>query len=185
MKLSGYILLCFAFLPLFCNSQQLELKYLIDDFSVYQQTLITLSGDLLATDPPVVDTSFEFTPSNTTIGGERDMELRVFQGSQGRTFFSQTNFTGLGGGFDFSWQISNANSGSMSATNQYDGDDQSFGLNFTGLNVDLAQVSVITVFYNLDLNTTMEINLYDFYGTACTISRILYETTGATDPVSK
>ena len=174
MKLSGYMLLCFAFLALFCNSQQFEVKYLVDDFSVGQEIIITLGADVNTTEPPVFETSFVITPTNTTLGGERDMEVRVTQGSFGRSYTSRIPDS------EPIWIISNYKNSLMSATNQYDGVDQSFDLNFNGLNVDLTEVSKMTAFYILDLDSTMLVNLYDFSGTACSNSQVL---PAANDPV--
>ena len=57
--------------------------YIIDDYSVDQSCSLTLNENLYNDQPNAVDDSFRQGSTKSIIGGERDMEMRVFTGSQG------------------------------------------------------------------------------------------------------
>ena len=175
MKGLGSVLLCITFV-IFCSSQtppsndQLEDVYVIDDFTVEQECIVTLSyNDITAQDPDVVQTTFATGPTTTLIGGERDMEVRVFEGLQQREFYSAV-FLIDEGYFDGEWYIGNPKSSSSVATNQYDGVDGSFNLNLNGLNVNLNDVTHLVAFTVSDINVTYNFDFYDTNGNICTIS---------------
>ena len=156
----------FTFLVIFGSSQTLEEKYVIDDFSVIQECVVTLQSDLTTQDPNVVQTTFATGSTNVLIGGERDMEMRVFEGFQGRRFSSEI-FPINGGAFYGEWTISNPKTASSLATNQYDGVDDSFDLNFNGLNVNLNNATHMTFLVISDIDTTVVADFFDTNGNIC------------------
>ena len=175
MRALGFIFLCFTFVTL-SYSQQLVEKYLIDDFAVLQECVVNLPNDLSSQDPPVVLTTFATGSTSSIIGGERDMEMRVFSGFQGRRFASQV-FELIGDeNFIGKWAIENPKISSSAATNQYDGVDQSFNVNFNGLNVDLTDVTQMTMYVIFDLSSVVEINFFDSNGNSCTTSQLVQGT---------
>ena len=160
------VVLLLAFLVAFSFAQQLEEKFIIDDFSVTQQCIITLPGDLLGNQPNQVQTTTASGPSNSIIGGERNMEMRVFTGFQGRRFASEV-FTINDGYFLGEWAVENPKTSSSLATNQYDGGDGSFAVNFNGLGLNLNEITQLVIYVVSDINTSYSVDFYDSAGVVC------------------
>ena len=160
------VVLLLAFLVAFSFAQQLEEKFIIDDFSVTQQCIITLPGDLLGNQPNQVQTTTASGPSNSIIGGERNMEMRVFTGFQGRRFASEV-FTINDGYFLGEWAVENPKTSSSLATNQYDGGDGSFAVNFNGLGLNLNEITQLVIYVVSDINTSYTVDFYDSAGVVC------------------
>ena len=159
----------FFFFVLFMVSTnaQLEQKYLIDDFSVTQSCVIMLNSTVILGNPAVIQTNSTTGPTTSIIGGERDMEMRVFDGLVGRTFRSDA-FLILGGYFAGEWSIQTPISSSALATNQYDGVDGSFGVNLNGLDINLVNSTQLSMYVIADANTTLFVDFYDSSGNVCT-----------------
>ena len=140
---------------------------IIDDFSVLQQAIVTLSEDQLPTDPNLVQTSSMTGPSSSIIGGERDMELRVYSGLIGRTFTSEVSNINYGY-FLGEWSVHNPKGPSSNlATNQYDGVDGSFSIDISGLNgIDISNSQL--VFYAVsNVDSSIIFTFYDSKGGIC------------------
>ena len=140
--------------------------FILDDFSIVQQAIVTLPGDLTVNDPNVVQTSTVTGPSSAIMGGERDMEMRVFAGFQGRRFASEV-FTINGGYFLGEWAVENPKTSSSLATNQYDGDDGSFALDISGLNNFDISNSQIVFYAIVDIDSAITFTFYDSMGGMC------------------
>jgi len=136
----------------------------IDDFTIgaQEQSLsLVLSSTLTVDDPPIFVQSF-YTGGNGTalIGGERDLELKVFSGLAQRTFFSEI--------FTHEWVFSAPKSCSSSTTAQYDGHDGSMEINLNGLNLnmfnygDALMLSVVS-----DISTMVDVRFYSPDGDIC------------------
>ena len=138
----------------------------IDDCSVSQQAIVTLSEDLFSDDPNVVETTSMTGPSSSILGGERDMEMRVYTGFKGRRFASEV-FPINNSYFKGEWAVENPKSASSLATNQYDGVDGSFALDISGLNnLDVSNSQL--VFYGIsDSNLAITFTFYDSMGGIC------------------
>ena len=160
------VVLLLAFLVAFSFAQQLEEKFIIDDFSVTQQCIVTLPGDLLGNQPNEVQTTTASGPSNSIIGGERNMEMRVFTGFQGRRFASEV-FTINDGYFLGEWAVENPKTSSSLATNQYDGADGSFAVNFNGLGLNLNEITQLVIYVVSDIDTSYTVDFYDTNGLTC------------------
>merc|ERR1711862_136815 len=105
---------------------------------------ITLSSDVTATDPDVVDdSSFDAGAGCSGLAGcERDMSLTIILGLQGRSY-----------SFDAEWAISNPKNSESETLLQYDGRDDSIDLDISGLNgldltgngaVELLRISAVS-----------------------------------------
>ena len=149
----------------------------IDDFAVLQEDVFTLEIDVTQHDPNVVQTSSMTGPSSSMVGGERDMELRVYTGLKGRTFSSEV-FKINEGYFKGEWDIAIPKSSSTLSTNQYDGVDGSFTLDISGLNnLDISNSQI--VFYAIsDVDSAITFTFYDSMGGMCDCVIGIPRTTG-------
>jgi hypothetical protein len=150
-------------------------RVLIDDFTVggnVQKAIVTLSADLSASDPNVIDDSSFNSPGCTgLIGCGRDMRMEAITGFNGRTFDSEI-FLITNGYFDGEWALANPKTSESIATIQYDGQDNSFNLSLNGLgNVDITDgglVESLKLSVISDLPTTYTMILYSPDGSTCT-----------------
>ena len=157
-------ILVFCLLPL--HAQQLVDKFIVDDFTVDQACILVLQNDVMAGDPFVFINTTQTGPSNSIIGGERDMETKVFEGLIGRLFISNIYATPTGD-FDGEWSVGTPSFSSSTSTIQYDGPDDSLMLELNGLNLNLTEVTQITLYANTDLDVDLDIVFYDTNGLSC------------------
>merc|ERR1712232_1483466 len=173
-----------------CAFGQLVEVGIIDDFFIganIQKAQVTLSADLPSGGTPIVaDSSFpegsDFSSTcnidfgDTLIGCSRDMRMQVTSGEQGRSFDSEI-FTISGDElFRGEWVVANPKTSSSVATLQYDGNDQSFNLNESGLNnFDLTFGGTATEFrlsIVSDLETAYTTIVYTSSGTCSAVINV-------------
>ena len=137
---------------------------IIDDFTVAQQTILTLEDNLYDLDPNQITSSVAEGSTSSIIGGERDMEMRVYTGLEDKTFYSQV--TPIDGGyFQGRWTYSNPRTCSSLATNQYDGADGTFSLDISGLNdIDISGATQLSFYAICDIDTALTLTFYDSMG---------------------
>lgn len=168
----------------FTNAQ---LRLIVDDFSVNtgQNAVVVLQNDLLSGAPLVDQSSSNSAGCSGLVGCARDMEMRVFTGLNGRTFESEIFSVPETGYFDGEWAIANPKTSTALATNQYDGNDNTFDLDITGLGgVDVTDGGNTEFFFFSavsDIEITYTIDLYDIDGDICELNIDLPSTLGDYD----
>ena len=135
--------------------QVLEEKVVIDDFSISQEvSILSYYSD--------GDYQFKYTteigPTSSIIGGERDMSIIVFPSNEGELYRSNVGSSPLP---FFGWTIETPSSAISTFTNQYDGSDDSFSLDITGLNIDLSDKTHLTLYTYGSIDSSV-VNMYAY-----------------------
>jgi len=163
-------------------------RLFIDDFTVganQHQVEIELAATLTENEQSVIDdASFTENGCSGLIGCSRDMRIEVFTGFANREFTSEI-FDIPNGLFDAEWAISNPKTSSSVCTLQYDGADESFDLDITGLGgVDLTVGGTADELFFAavsDIEIEYTILFYDVDGGICELEVEIPATPGAYD----
>ena len=150
-----------------CCYSQVVTNLILDDFTNganSQNIAITLSSDISVSEPPRVETNVFDAGAGCVgfIGCERGMSITVYEGLQGRVFYSE--IFSSSSYFSGEWAVSCPKNSESEALIQYDGRDGSMDLDLNGLsNLDLTQGGTSNGFLfsaESDLDAQLFVNLH-------------------------